>query len=466
MAGMALTSSALPRPAPPPASDGEYATGQVLVKYRSPNALPTVLEAMRQWSPRVSRRIPQIGVVVLQIPAGAEMDVIAQLRRDPRVQYAELNHRARALETPNDPLFPQQWALARIKAPQAWDIAHCRGVIIAILDTGAYLEHPDLRNVLWTNPGEIAGNGIDDDGNDKIDDVHGWHFFHLFNGSTYEPYENRILDDDNGHGTHVTGIAAAETNNITGTAGVSWGAQAMIVKVLDQEGNGWYSDVAAGIIYAVDNGAEVINLSLGGSHPDQTLQDAVNYAYAKGALLVAAAGNDGAAGVFYPAACEHVIAVAATDQNDAWADFSNYGPEVDIAAPGESILSTWPWLDLYYYKHGTSMATPHVSGAAALLWSLRPDWSNAQIEQRLELRADDVNAAIYPGRDPYLGWGRLNVYRALEGLQPGPTRTPTLTPGPSHTPDSTQHVYYLPLVMRNCKPPTVNCQLQTVNRQP
>jgi thermitase len=386
---------------------------------------------------RVIGHIPQLGVMLLQVPAGSEHSVAAELERQPGVQYVEPNYRAYALEVPNDEQYPLQWALPKIHAPQAWDIAHVLGgphVVIAILDTGAYLQHPDLSNVLWTNPGEIADNGRDDDFNGKVDDIHGWHFYHDCTTGTCQPYENRIIDDGNGHGTHATGIAAAETNNAVGIAGVSWGARAMIVKVLDEYGDGYYYDIAAGIVYAADNGAKVINLSLGGESPSQVLQDAVNYAYGKGALVVAAAGNNGGA-VFYPAACDNAIAVAATDANDQRASFSNQGPEVDIAAPGESILSTWPLPYLYYYKRGTSMAAPHVSGAAALLWSWRPDWSNALVQERLQTQADDVNSDLYPGVDPYLGWGRLNLYRVLAGLPQGPT--PTVSPTATATQTAT-----------------------------
>ncbi|MBC7262599.1 MAG: S8 family serine peptidase, partial [Chloroflexi bacterium] len=369
----------------------------------------------------------------------------------PLIQYAEPNYQAHALEVPNDERWFDQWALPKIGAPQAWDMAHCQGIIIAILDTGIHLEHPDLRNILWTNSGEIPGNGIDDDGNGKIDDVYGWHFYHNCSTGICQPYENPIIQDDNGHGTHVSGIAAAETNNGIGIAGVSWGARVMTVKVLDQHGDGWYYDIAAGIVYAVDNGARVINLSLGGKEPSFLLQDALRYAYNQGALIVAASGNDGGR-VLYPAAYPEAVAVAATDANDQRCSFSNYGPEVDIAAPGEAILSTWLPPYYYYYKRGTSMATPHVSGAAALLWSWRPDLTNIRIEEQLETQADDVNASLYPGPDPYLGWGRLNIYRALASLPPAPTHTPTATPIPSATPTATPTPTLTPTPMTTMQP--------------
>lgn len=420
----------------PSATRQAYLQGQILVKYKQASMPPRLLTRAADSQTQMLAQIPQLGVTLWRVPAGAEKSIAAQLQLDPLVQYAEPNYQAYALEVPNDEQWPYQWALPKIGAPQAWDIAHCQGTIIAVLDTGVHLEHSDLCNTLWTNPGEIPGNGIDDDGNGKIDDVHGWHFYQNCNIGVCLPYENRIIQDDNGHGTHVTGVAAAETNNAIGIAGVSWGARIMTVKVLDQHGDGYYYDIAAGIVYAVDNGAQVINLSLGGDEPSFVLQEAVRYAYQRGALLVAAAGNDGGR-VLYPAAYPEVMAVTATNPYDQRSSFSNYGPEVDIAAPGEAILSTWLPPYNYYYKWGTSMATPHVSGAAALLWSWRPDFTNVQIKQRLETQADDVNADLYPGFDPYLGWGRLNIYCALAGLTPVPARTPTPVATPSPTPSAT-----------------------------
>ncbi len=280
------------------------------------------------------------------------------------------------------------------------------------MDSGVYLGHPDLASKVWKNPDEIPGNGIDDDLNGKVDDVNGWHFYQQWTPDGYIPAGNANVTDDFGHGTHVAGITAAATNNGFGIAGISWGARVMPVRVLDQYGNGWYSDIAAGIIYAVDNGAKIINLSLGGaatSENAQPLCEAAAYAQQKGALLVAAAGNTGAA-VLYPAACDGVLAVAATDRTDQRAVFSNFGPEVDLAAPGVDIYSTWPWLDGYFIKSGTSMAAPHVSGVAALVWSRWPEWDNVAVSRQITETAVDVDAA---GWDPYTGWGRLDAAAAL-----------------------------------------------------
>ncbi len=392
-----------------------YAPGRIIVKLKQgQDTLARVAGA--SLGPQ-SKQMQRLGLALVQAREGSEQAVLEELRRDPQVEYAELDYIAFAQETPNDPLWNQQWALHRIGAPAAWSISHSHGTIVAVIDTGANLQHPELQSSLWRNPGEIAGNGKDDDGNGKVDDIHGWHFYHRPVGQFYEAAEDNVLHDDNGHGSHVAGIVAAQTSNAVGIAGVSWGARLMIVKVLDELGEGWYSDITQGIIYAADNGAKIINLSLGGVEFAQSLQDAVNYANNKGALVVAATGNDGGK-VLYPAACDQVMAVAATGTMDQRMEWSNYGPQVDIAAPGESIVSTWRTGAEYRSMSGTSMATPHVSGAAALLWSWRPDYTRTQVQQRIESQADDVNAATHPGKDVYLGWGRLNLYRVLANLPP------------------------------------------------
>ena len=421
------------------------ATGQIIVKLRRGTSLSRVASQLSSRTQGTLASIPHLGVVLLQVSPGAESATANELRRHSDIEWVELNHRAQTtaapgeltVALPDDPMLSQQWPLSIIHAPEAWSITHSRDMIIAILDTGTYLNHPDLVNVLWTNPGEIPANGLDDDGNGCVDDVHGWHYFTQCDTGVCVPSQNRLIGDDNGHGTHVAGTAGAETNNGTGIAGVSWGARLMTVKVLDQDGDGWYFDIAAGIVYAADNGAQIINLSLGGSSSSQLLQDAVDYAHARGSLLVAASGNNGGA-VYYPGACQNVLTVAATDAQDNRLPFSNQGPQVDIAAPGDYLISTWYLPSIpYRLAHGTSMAAPHVSGAAALLWTWRPDWTNDQIQQRLLQQADDVNSSLYPGFDPLIGWGRLNIQRALEGLEQGPTPTPTTSATPTRTPTST-----------------------------
>ncbi|MCU0500428.1 MAG: S8 family serine peptidase [Anaerolineae bacterium] len=420
-----------PAPILPP-----YRPGVVLVGFSADTASASRARAgVAAQAMRLRAEIPALKMAFLETVAGQERAAIAKLRRLPGIAYAELDY-AVQVETglartahpdqlsgiparftmgaahtgrvPTDPDFGQQWALSKINAPAAWKVT--TGIVtitIAIVDTGVDLEHPDLAAKLWINPGEVPANGLDDDENGKIDDIHGWHFFH--SGA-----ENAFVQDDNGHGTHVAGIAAAATNNGIGVAGVAWGAQIMPVKVLDEYGNGWLSDVAAGIVYASDQGAKIINVSLGGSALSQTLCDAVAYAsQTTGALVVAAAGNTGGA-VLYPAACDHVLAVAATDRADQRAYFSNLGPQVDLAAPGVDIYSTWYQSGLqasgYFTRSGTSMATPQVAGVAALVWSRWPTWTPDQVSQRLLATALDLGE---PGWDVYSGWGRLDAAAAV-----------------------------------------------------
>jgi subtilisin family serine protease len=374
----------------------------------------------------IARKIPQLDLLSLSVPAGEAEAALEMLRQDPSVLYAEPDARAWAALEPDDPGWDRQWALRRIGAPRAWDVARGKlDVVVAALDTGLALEHPDLAPGLWRNTGEIAGNWQDDDGNGYADDVWGWHFYHVWNGTGFEARADGYVADDHGHGTHVAGIAAAALDNGVGVAGLAGGARLMTVKVLDQYGVGWYSDLAAGIVYAVDNGAHIINMSLGGPTPSQALQDAVDYAYAHGVLVVAATGNSDA-GVLYPAACEHVLAVAATDSDDAWASFSNHGPQVDVAAPGVDIYSTWYRLDGYFTQSGTSMAAPHVSGLAALMWSANRDLSLEQVTHIITSTAVDANVESWPGWDEELGWGRIDAGNALDAVASGLTAPPRI----------------------------------------
>jgi thermitase len=414
---------------------GTHTPGVVLVGFRDrgESALHQGhTQSSQGWlkAENIVATIPEIDVTVLRVPAGMECTVLETLRRDPRVAFAELDYAVRATEpwflpetgvlTPNDPGWVRQWGPARISAPMAWWITTgTPDVVIAVLDSGIQLDHEDLADRLWANPGEVPGNKVDDDGNGKVDDFQGWHFYHAWNGQAFVPGEDNQVADEHGHGTHVAGVAGAAFNNNVGVAGVAGGSRLMAIKVLDQYGDGWHSDVAQGIIYAVDNGARVINLSFGGTSPSQTLQEAVNYAHAHGVLVVAASGNDGGP-VLYPAACEHVLSVAATDQDDNRASFSNHGPEVDVAAPGVNIYSTgWPddsrtdCASGYCRKSGTSAATPHVAGLAALMWSARPDLMVAQVTGIVTSTAADVNTGTLTGWDEFLGWGRVEAGRAL-----------------------------------------------------
>jgi thermitase len=348
----------------------------------------------------------------LRVPPGQERARARVLRADPEVLAAAPNYVRRAQLRPNDPFFPEQWGPERIGAPSAWDVTvGAASVTIAVLDSGIDQTHPDLAAKL--RPGrsflsvEPAPPGV----------------------PAVCP-SNSGVQDDFDHGTHVSGIAAAATNNTTGVAGVAWGAAILPVKVLDCTGNGNDADVIAGMQWAVEQGARVINLSFGGPGDPDMLNRAVEEAWQKGALVVAAAGNAASDVPYYPAASPHALAITASDRDDRFASgFSNRGPWVSLAAPGVGILSTYPtymgqWHRSpgYQLKDGTSMSAPYVSGVAALLFSLHPEYSPSRITAILYLSADriescpfGVSACPYDamGRNDYFGHGRVNAARAV-----------------------------------------------------
>lgn len=384
------------------------ATDQVLVKFRPTLTEQSAESIITAYNSNKITRIPRLGVYKVRIPEGTTVEeMVYALRLNPDVEYAEPNPIARITVTPNDTYFSYQYALynsgqrigvpgspsgkarADIKATAAWEETKgTEDVTIAVLDTGLDLNHPDLKNKLASSGRDFVNDDFD-------------------------------ATDDHGHGTHVAGIAAAETNNNEGVAGVAWDCKILPVKVLDEDGSGYYDWIIQGILWAVDNGAAVINLSLGGDAHAQSMRDAVKYAYDKGVVVVASAGNDAGA-VLYPAAYDSfVLAVAATDYNDERPDWSNFGAEVDVAAPGERIVGcvpTWyfgPNTFPYGFGSGTSQAAPHVSGLAALLKSLKPWLRAGEVMDVIRFSADDVNASEYSGKDEYIGYGRINAEKAL-----------------------------------------------------
>jgi type VII secretion-associated serine protease mycosin len=371
--------------ADPDSSRPDFRPGQVLVKFRPQTSHEDQAQLLAARDLPVLGQLPASQVQLVGVTLGQEQATAALLNQDPLVEFAELDYVVHATIIPNDYYFYRQWGLVKIQAPTAWDQSTGGPeVIIAVVDTGVDLNHPDL--------------------DDKI--VPGWDFV---NG-------DNLAQDDHGHGTHVAGIAAAETNNGQGVAGVSWGARLMPIKVLDESGDGYYSDVASGVRYACNHGAKIINLSLGGSNPSSTLKEALEDVSQKGCLVLAAAGNSGQDTVDYPARYAETIAVAATDRTDQRASFSDYGPEIDVAAPGVDIWSTL-WPHTYDWKAGTSMSTPHVSGLAALVWSLCPDLSSEGVRGAIEGTAKDLGAS---GWDPYYGHGRIDAAAALEAAGPPP----------------------------------------------
>ncbi|MEW5922827.1 MAG: S8 family serine peptidase [Candidatus Zixiibacteriota bacterium] len=404
-------------------------------------------------------------VYILTVRDGADLNELqnayAQLLE---VEYAEINQIVELHTQPDDSLYQYQWSLnntgqphyhvvrnygsyndelvlvsglpdADIDAGEIFENPPDRTVtvVVAIIDTGVDLVHPDLIDHIWINPGEIPGNGYDDDHNGYIDDVNGWDF--ASSSDPLDPGDNDPTDEF-GHGTHCSGIIAATANNIIGMAGIGQDCRIMGLKF---DPLPLVSRIAGAIIYAADNGAEVINMSFGYNYRSDLIEDAINYAHDKGVIMCASAGNEGTYSIVYPAAYDATITVGASNDSDLVATFSSYGEHLDVAAPGLSILSlragetdmyasSYPYEpkvhivdSIYYMASGTSMSTPHVVGTAAVLRSISPGISADRVKQILHETADDI---VDPygvgwnlvGFDQYSGYGRVNLFRAVQAL--------------------------------------------------
>lgn len=400
-----VTASATLPPAPPtnaPSVDtpGDYEPDQVLVKFDRTLSAVGKAEVIEAANANVAGEIPGLGVTILHVPGGNPAEIAMQMRACPGVVYAEPNYHVYATIIPNDPGWGFQYNMNAIHAPTGWNwTTGANWVTIAIVDTGVDLTHPDLATKIL--PG-----------------------YNVLNPSLPP-------QDDHRHGTHVAAIAAASSNNGVGVAGVSWGANILPVKVLNASGSGNSANVATGILWATDHGAQVINLSLGTGTPSVVLEDAVYYAYNRGVILVGATGNTGAASVLYPAAYAPVIAVGATDAMDSVAPFSNYGTAVDVVAPGATIYSA----NLgggYLYLSGTSQSAPHVAGLAAILRGI-PGNGPGRVRTIIETTARDIGS---PGWDVYAGYGLIQVDQAILMAWPSATATATLTERPYFPPYS------------------------------
>ncbi|MEB3298314.1 MAG: S8 family peptidase [Candidatus Sericytochromatia bacterium] len=347
--------------------------------------------AARQIGATPLGEIPQLGLATLGLPGGTRAaDAMARLASMPGVTWAEPDHRLSLRTSVADPGRAAQWGLDAMRVPAAW--TRTRGdarVVVAVLDTGVDLGHPDLRTRLVEGRSFVSGRSGP--------------------------------GDDNGHGTHVAGTIVAEADNGVGVAGVAPGCRVMPVKVLDAEGAGHTADIVAGLVWAADHGARIINLSLGGAAGGQALGEAIRYAQAKGCLVVAAMGNEGAQSQEYPAAMPGVLAVGSTDEAGRRSSFSNFGSWISVAAPGSGILSTTPTYDVtmsrqeglgrgYGSLSGTSMATPHAAGLAALLASLHPDWPAQVLHKQLLASTRDIGT---PGFDIETGHGMLDAWKAV-----------------------------------------------------
>ncbi len=394
--------------------------GELLVAFRPGVSLARIVALLA--TARATIRQPLGGDIYHVVVDPADLKAAAEaLGRLPEVRYVEPNGVAGVMLVPADPDFHDPFrvfAPQTINMPTAWDFSTgSSGVIVAIVDTGVSSTHPEFAGRLTA----------------------GWDYVNGDNNPT----------DDQGHGTHVAGIVAAAMNG-QGMVGIAPNVRLMPIKVLNNANppTGTWANISQGIRYAADYGAKVINLSLGGTSFSSVMQDAVRYAAGKGAVVVAAAGNQGSSAPFYPAYYEEAIAVGATNEDDVYWTLSNYGAWVDVTAPGASIWSTY-WnrttgTDTYGFLSGTSMAAPHVSGLAALLFSYRPNLSAADVRAIIEQTVVDKGAA---GFDIYYGWGRIDAAAALmlaSNWTPftstptsSPTVTPTATPTASSTPVAT-----------------------------
>ncbi|MGB7295083.1 MAG: S8 family peptidase [Candidatus Aminicenantales bacterium] len=395
-----------------------FVPGQVLIRFKPSLGTQLIEGTLALYGAETIKRIPPLNIYQVRIHAGISVEeMTSALSRNPDVESACPNYIVRITVTPNDTLFRYQYALnntgqdfgapgsptgkakADIRATAGWEETNGdAATIIAVIDTGIDFGHPELKNKIVSGGRDFCNDDWD-------------------------------ATDDQGHGTFVAGIAAADTNNDEGMAGVAWNCKILPVKVIGADGFGEYIDVIDGIIWAADNGAQVINLSLGlldVEPPDESLRDALRYAYEKEVVVVAAAGNYGAGtgtdnpAVQYPAAYDaYCLAVAATDYNDNRTSWSCFGPEVDVAAPGDLVLSivpTWYWGPDYLpyaFGDGTSASAPHVAGLAALIKSLKPWLSVDDIMNVIRFSADDINSMDYPGKDDYVGYGRINLDKAL-----------------------------------------------------
>jgi subtilisin family serine protease len=377
----------------------ECIPGELLVKYKSGASSTAITAAARQVGAEVVDSFDFIGVKLVKIPTDRNpADAASALQASETIEYAECNYRQFALVTPNDPMYPQQWGFPKINAPTAWSrITQAPNVIVAMIDTGISLTHPDLQANLWTNPAPTFG------------DVHGANFVPA------TPTGNP--DDDNHHGTHTAGTVGAVTNNGTGVAGTAWRVQLMALKFLDANGSGSTANAIRAINYGIQHKADIMSNSWGGGGFSQALSDAINAANQAGILFVAAAGNsanNNDANAFFP--CNYnlpnIICVAATDQSDNLASFSNFGAKtVHLGAPGVDILSTLPGAS-YGNLSGTSMATPHVAGAAALLKGAHPTWKAADLKQQILSTVDPLSSL----QGKTTTGGRLDLGRALPPL--------------------------------------------------
>lgn len=434
------TVTAKPSPIEKAPGHTDYVPDEIIVKFKPGVSEGDIAKINSRHGTSIRHTSRIGGFKSLKIPKGRTvLEMVSTYKGNPNVEYAEPNYIAQALMIPNDNYYHYQWHLddtleggnpyggangGGINIEPAWDLSTGSGVVVAVIDTGVAYENyggyylaPDLARKSF-----VAG-------------------YDFINNDAHP-------NDDEGHGTHVTGTIAQSTNNHKGVAGVAFDATVMPVKVLDSNGMGTYAEVSDGIYYAADNGAQVINMSLGGSSPSATLEDALAHAYEKGVTIVCASGNDGSSNfINYPAAYDdYCIAVGATRYDEWITWYSNAGASLDLVAPGGAVWAdqnydgyadgvlqqtfsstTNDWI--YWFAEGTSMAAPHVSGVAALVMAngvTSPD----NVREALQSTAEDKWST---GWDPYFGWGIVDAYAAVMWTPPQDTTPPAITSGPTAT---------------------------------
>jgi hypothetical protein len=352
--------------------------GQLLVQTRLGADPNVVARTVSTNGANDHGQISQIRVHVLRVPEPAIARVQQALSSSGLFTFVERDHVGHTVATPNDPDFTSQWHLSKIQAASAWNMSTGSSTVtIAFADTGVYPTHEDLASKL----------------------LPGWNFL---NG-------NNNTADVEGHGTATAGTAAAATNNGVGVSALGWSNTVMPLVVADANGYASYSDIASAITYAADHGARIINISIAGSSPSSALESAVSYAWNKGSVVFASAGNSSSSSPNYPAACTNAVAVSATDANDNLSSYSNYGNWITLSAPGDNILTTNNGGG-YGAWSGTSFSSPIAASVAALVLSVKPSLSASALVTLLEQNSDDLGA---PGHDPSFGWGRVNAYKAV-----------------------------------------------------
>ncbi len=411
-----------------PPFSGPAVAGEVIVRLKPRYASLPDMKLSRLLKHEVVARMPDLASISLRLAADeTPASAAAKLSGSRYVDFAEPDLLLRSTMVPTDPYYTAQGAyLNLVEAPGAWDIELGKdSVLVAVLDSGIDLDHADLKNKIWTNAGEIPGNGIDDDNDGCIDDVHGCSFITTtsVDPSCVKP-SSGVVDDDNGHGTFVSGIIAAQGNNGIGVIGAAPGVTILPIKILDCQAGGTAAQAAQALLYAAKLGARVANISFGADGESMTLTNAIREAHDKyGMVIVAATGNSGKRGVTFPARVPETIAVGSSGTPVdplARSPYSDWGPEVDVVAPGLNVVSTvpakfcdsWGCADgqPYAIASGTSFAAPIVSGLAALIISHTPNLSADAVTRIIIGTAQPLNEGDTPNWD---GAGRIRMLAAL-----------------------------------------------------